>query len=98
MIMMPMVTAVHFPFAGVMPDSRFVRGMIEMDYLVAEDVDVDHAADLVWKFCEVAASGLRPTIAGKRKVSEFLRSGGQGFWNCCFLFLLSLVQYDRARD
>ena len=47
-----------------MRNSRFSRGMVEMDYLVAEDVDVDHATNFVWEFCEeFAALGLRPVIA-----------------------------------
>lgn len=47
-----------------MHDSRFVPRMLEMEHLVAEDIDVDHAADFVWEFQEeIPPLGLGPAVA-----------------------------------
>lgn len=51
------------PFAAMVCDSRFAPRTVEMDDLVAKDVDVDHATDFVWEFREeVTALRLRPAI------------------------------------
>ena len=46
-----MMAAVQTPLAAIMPDSRFAPRMVEMDDLIAEDVDVDDAANFVWELC-----------------------------------------------
>lgn len=47
-----------------MHDSRFVPRMLEMEHLVTEDIDVDHAADFVWEFHEeIPTLGLGPAVA-----------------------------------
>ena len=91
--------AVCGPFATIVRDARLVPWMVEVDYFVAEDVNVDHAADFVWENCEkVAALGLWLGGAGKRKVSKLLGSFGKGSWNCSFGVKLSSVQYDWVHD
>ena len=53
------------PFAAIVRESRFSPGTVEMDDLIAEDVDVDHAADFIWKFGQEVATalGLRLGVA-----------------------------------
>ena len=94
-----MIAAVQSPFAAIVHDSGLVRGVVEMDDFIPENVYIDHAADFVRKFCEEGAA-LRPWLAGawSRKVSEFSRSFREGWRDCRFLVLYSSVQYDRTHD
>ena len=88
---MCVITAV-VPLAAIMPNSRFTRGMVELDYLIAEDVDVDHTADFVWElYQKVTSLGLSPAVTCQRKISMSLRPLGKRFWDASFHVLLSSV-------
>lgn len=64
MIVVGMIAAIQAPLAAIMPNSRLAPRMVEMDYLVAEDVDVDHTADFVWElYQEGTALGLRCAVS-----------------------------------
>lgn len=91
--------AVCGPFAAIVRDAGLAPWTVEVDDLVAEDVDVDHSADIVREIGEkIPALGLWLAGAGQRKVSKFLGSFGKGSWNGIFGVKLSPMQYDWAHD